>query len=139
MEQTLVLVKPDGMENIENILEIFYQNGLKVDDFKVMQLDDEIVAEHYAHLIDQPFYPTLRDFMESSPIAALIVSGENAVSRVRTIIGCTDSTLAEEGTIRNLYGTDKTRNAVHASDCQENAAIEINRFFGRNNSRKRVF
>lgn len=131
MEQTLVLVKPDGMDNIEYIIEQFYQNGLKIENFRVLEMDDELVAEHYAHLTEFPFYPTLVEFMESAPIAALILTGENAVAKVREVIGCTNSLEAAEGTIRQRFGTDKTRNAVHASDSVENAQIEIERFFNR--------
>lgn len=131
VEKTLVLVKPDAILHTEEIINIFIDNGLTVEQRKTMELDDEIVAEHYAHLVEFPFYPSLREFMTSAPVEAIILSGENAVSRVRTLVGVTDSTKADIGTIRNLYGTDKQRNAVHASDSVENAAIEIDRFFNR--------
>ena len=137
-QQTLVLIKPDGMEHIEEIIEILYNNGLKIDEFKVMQLDNEIISEHYAHVMDRPFFPALKDFMTSAPIAAMILSGENAVAKVRTVIGCTNSKEAAEGTVRNLYGTDSTKNAIHASDSVENAQIEINRFFRREPAKKLV-
>ena len=126
-----MLIKPDGMKNIGYILEIFYKNNLKIDEFKIMRLDDEILAEHYAHVADKPFYPDMRDFMKSSSIAAMILVGDNAVDKVREIIGCTDPALASKGTVRYLYGTDKTKNAVHASDSAENALVEIERFFKR--------
>ena len=129
MEKTLVLIKPDAIRKIEYILEIFYKNGLKIEQFKVMELGDDIVAEHYSHLLDKPFFPELKRFMTSSPIVAMVLSGDSAVSKVREIVGKTNPKEAAKGTIRNLYGTDLTKNAVHASDSLENAKIEIDRFF----------
>ena len=129
MEKTLVLIKPDAIRKIEYILEIFYKNGLKIERFKIMELGDDIVAEHYSHLLDKPFFPELKRFMTSSPIVAMVLSGDSAVSKVREIVGKTNPKEAAKGTIRNLYGADLTRNAVHASDSLENAKIEIDRFF----------
>lgn len=129
MEKTLVLIKPDAIRKIEYILEIFYKNGLKIEQFKVMELGDDIVAEHYSHLLDKPFFPELKGFMTSSPIVAMVLLGDSAVSKVREIVGKTNPKEAAKGTIRNLYGTDLTKNAVHASDSLENAKIEIDRFF----------
>lgn len=137
MEKTLVLIKPDGMENIDKIIEILYKNGLKIDEYKIMQLDDEIIKEHYGHVMDRPFFPALKEFMTSSPIAAMILTGENAVLKTREIIGKTNSKEAAEGTVRNLYGTDSTKNAIHASDSVENAEIEINRFFRREKTKRK--
>lgn len=128
-EQTFVIIKPDGMPHREEILDIFAKADLEIEDLKEVLLNEDIIAKHYAHVIDRPFYPTLKNYMTSAPVNIMILSGEDAVSRVRTIIGCTDSKEAKEGTIRNLYGTDKTYNAVHASDSVENAKIEIDRFF----------
>ena len=135
MEETLVLIKPDGMANIEYILEILYANGLKVDRFKVMEMDEELILEHYGHVADKPFFPRLKEFMMSAPIAAMVLTGENAVAKVREVIGCTNSLEAKEGTVRNLFGTDSTKNAIHASDSVENAQIEIDRFFNRENKK----
>jgi nucleoside-diphosphate kinase len=131
MEKTLVLIKPDAIRKIEYILDIFYKNNLKIDQFKIMELDDAIIAEHYAHVLDKPFFPELKEFMTSAPVVAMVLLGENVVFRVREIVGKTNPTEAAPGTIRNLYGTDLTRNAVHASDSTENAKVEIERFFNR--------
>ncbi len=131
MEKTLVLIKPDAIRKIECILEIFYKNNLKIDQFKIMSLDDSIISEHYAHVLDKPFFPELKEFMASTPVVAMVIFGDNAVSKVREIVGKTNPREAAPGTIRNLYGTDLTRNAVHASDSTENAKIEIDRFFNR--------
>lgn len=131
MEKTLVLIKPDAIRKIEYILDIFYKNNLKIDQFKIMELDDAIIAEHYAHVLDKPFFPELKEFMTSAPVVAMVLLGENVVFRVREIVGKTNPTEAAPGTIRNLYGTDLTRNAVHASDSTENAKVEIERFFNK--------
>ena len=131
MEKTLVLIKPDAIRKIEYILDIFYKNNLKIDQFKIMELDDAIIAEHYAHVLDKPFFPELKEFMTSAPVVAMVLLGDNVVFRVREIVGKTNPTEAAPGTIRNLYGTDLTRNAVHASDSTENAKVEIERFFNR--------
>lgn len=131
MEKTLVLIKPDAIRKIEYILDIFYKNNLKIDQFKIMSLDDAIISEHYAHVLDKPFFPELKEFMTSTPVVAMVILGDSAVARVRDIVGKTNPKEAAPGTIRNLYGTDLTRNAVHASDSAENAKIEIDRFFKR--------
>lgn len=131
MEKTLVLIKPDAIRKIEYILEIFYKSNLKIDQFKIMNLDDAIIAEHYAHVLDKPFFPELKKFMTSTPVVAMVLFGDNAVTKVREIVGKTNPREAAPGTIRKLYGTDLTRNAVHASDSTENAKIEIDRFFKR--------
>ena len=95
----------------------------------MIQLTDSVLAEHYAHLTDLPFYPNIVDFMKSAPVMALILEGEDAVARIRELLGPTDSTKAPAGTIRGDMGTTSMRNVCHASDSVENAAIEIERFF----------
>jgi len=129
IERTLVIVKPDGMPNIDKIIEMIYQKDLKIVDYKVTMLDPEVLKEHYSNVLDKPFYPTLEEFMTSSEVALMIVEGEDAVAKFGALRGPTDSRLAPEGTIRKAFGTDKTYNAVHGSDSVENAEIEINRFF----------
>lgn len=129
LEQTFIIIKPDGMPNIEKIIEILYKNGLIIEEYKIMDLDEEIINEHYAHVIDRDFFPRLKSFMTSAPVATMILSGENAVAKTRKIVGKTNSLEAAPGTIRNLFGTDSTMNAIHASDSVENAQIEIERFF----------
>ena len=127
--QTLAIIKPDGMAHIESIIEMFYKNGLKITNFKVASLDEEILSEHYSHLVDKPFYPKLKNYMMSEPVALIKLEGENAVEILRDLMGPTDSTKAEKDTIRGMFGTDITYNAIHGSDSKENAEIEIERFF----------
>ena len=134
MEQTLAIIKPDGIKNILEIINILYRNGLKIEDYKVTRLSEDLLNEHYSHIIDRPFYPTLRDYMMSSEVAILILSGENAVEKLRNLMGPTDSTKANKDTIRGMFGTNVTYNAIHGSDSLINAEIEINRFFGKEKS-----
>lgn len=129
VENTLAIIKPDGMFHIEEIIAMFYQNGLKIKDFKVEQLSEEKIEEHYAHLLDKPFYPKLRDYMMCTPVALMVLEGKNAVENLRNLMGPTDAAKAESNTIRGKFGTDITHNAIHGSDSKENAEIEINRFF----------
>jgi len=95
----------------------------------MFKADLALLKEHYAHLVDKPFFPELEAFMQSTPIIAVALAADNAVERVRAIIGPTDSKKAEKGTVRGDFGVDVMVNIVHASDSLENAAIELKRFF----------
>lgn len=131
MEKTLVLIKPDafGKNHTGEILKIYEDAGLKIVAAKVMQMDKKIAAIHYAEHVEKPFYPELVEFMTSAPLMALVLGGENAISKVREINGATNPAKAAEGTIRKLFAESVTKNAVHASDSPENAAREIKIFF----------
>ena len=95
----------------------------------MIQLDDDLLREHYAHVAHLPFFPEIAGFMSSRPVLAMILEGESIIQGVRDLLGPTDSTTAPKGTIRGDLGTDRMRNVVHASDSPENAQIEIERFF----------
>ena len=99
----------------------------------MMPLSDEILAEHYAHIADKPFFPEVRGFMQESPVIALALEGDDAITRVRDLLGPTDSTTAAAGTIRGDFGfkdgDSMMRNVCHASDSPEAAAAEVKRFF----------
>jgi nucleoside-diphosphate kinase len=95
----------------------------------MIALSQEILREHYAHVADKPFYPEIENFMQSSPVIAIALAADQAVDKVRTMLGPTDSRKAEKGTIRGDFGTDMMVNVVHASDSPENAAAELKRFF----------
>lgn len=131
MEKTLVLIKPDafGKNHTGEILKIYEAAGLKIVAAKVMQMDKKIAAIHYAEHVEKPFYPELVEFMTSAPLMALVLGGENAISKVREINGATNPAKAAEGTIRKLFAENVTKNAVHASDSAESAAREIKIFF----------
>ena len=131
MEETLVLLKPDCLEsrNCGEVLKRFEEAGFNVFGLKMIRLSDEMLRDHYAHLADKPFFPEIQGFMQSSPVIALAMRGENAITRVRDMVGPTDSTVAEKGSIRGDFGQDKMRNVVHASDSVENGQTELKRFF----------
>lgn len=131
MEKTLVLIKPSGVERnlIGCIIDRFQKKGLIICGMKMMQLDERILREHYAHLVDRPFFPLLLESMMACPVVAICLKGKNAVSVVRAMTGATNSRDAVPGTIRGDYGMSSQENIVHASDSVENAAIEVSRFF----------
>ena len=131
MEKTVVLLKPDCVQKglMGEVLKRFEAQGFRVVGCKMMQLDDAILKDHYAHLVELTFFPEILGFMQSSPIMALALEGEGIIQKVRDFIGPTDSTKAEKGTVRGDLGEDKMRNVVHASDSSESAQAELSRFF----------
>ena len=131
MEESLVLLKPDCLEGRKcgEVLKRFEEADFEVYGVKMMRLSDEILQEHYSHLTDLPFFPEIQGFMQSSPVVAIALRGENAITRIREMVGPTDSTVAQKGTLRGDFGQDKMKNVVHASDSVENGQAELNRFF----------
>ena len=131
MEESLVLLKPDCLEDRKcgEVLKRFEEAGFEVFGAKMVRLSDEILREHYAHLTDLPFFPEIQGFMQSSPVVAIALRGDNAIARIREMVGPTDSTVADKGTIRGDFGQNKMRNVVHASDSVENGQAELKRFF----------
>ena len=127
-EHSLVIIKPDAIQRglMGKIIERYENKGLKIVGIKMMQLKDAILREHYAHVVDQPFYTELSDFMSSSPVVVLAMEGINAIQTIRKISG-TDN--FEFGTIRGDFSTSNQRNLVHSSDSEETAQREIRRFF----------
>ncbi|HFC97808.1 MAG TPA: nucleoside-diphosphate kinase [Thermosulfurimonas dismutans] len=131
MERTLALVKPDGVARnlIGEVLRFFEQAGLRIVAMKMLRLSKKEAQEFYNVHRDKPFYDSLTDYMSSGPIVALVLEGENAISRCREIMGATNPAEAAEGTIRKSLGLDKEKNTVHGSDSPESAAREIAFFF----------
>lgn len=131
MERTLVLLKPCTIQRglVGEVLKRFEQKGLRMVGIKMMQLSDEILAEHYAHLVDRPFFPGLKRSMQATPVIALCYEGVGAVDVVRQMAGATNGRKALPGTIRGDFSMSGQQNIVHASDSLENAAIEVKRFF----------
>ncbi len=113
----------------QSSLNRFERRGLRVAGMKMMQLSDEILREHYAHLVDKPFFPSLAASMQASPVVALALEGVDAVQVVRTMTGSTNGREAAPGTIRGDYSMSNQQNIVHASDSTSNAEIELRRFF----------
>lgn len=130
-EKTLVLIKPDAIQRglIGQIIARFEKKGLKMVGVKMMSLDDAILKEHYAHLVDKPFFAGLSNFMKSSPIIAMCWEGLEVVSAVRLLCGITKARAAEAGSIRGDFAMSVSCNVVHASDTVENAKKEVERFF----------
>ena len=124
--RTFTMVKPDAVAagNTGNILAMIEQAGYKIVALKLTQLSETKAGEFYAVHKERPFYGELVSFMSSGPIVAAILEKDNAVLDFRTLIGATDPSKAEEGTIRKKYAKSLGENAVHGSDSDENAAIE---------------
>ncbi len=128
--KTLMMIKPDavGSGYIGNILKMVNDAGFHIMGMKLMKLTPESAGQFYAVHKEKPFYHDLINFMTSGSIVAVILEREDAIASFRKLIGATDPTQSDEGTIRNLYGTNVERNAVHGSDSDENATIEIDFF-----------
>jgi nucleoside-diphosphate kinase len=134
MERSLVLVKPDAMKRglAGVIIGRLQEKGLKLKALKMLHMDRELAGRHYAIHRDKPFFGELIDFITSSPIVAAVFEADGAVEKIRKIMGATDPSKAEEGTIRKDFGLDIQQNSTHASDSKENAEKEIAIFFKKN-------
>jgi len=133
MERTLSLIKPDGVNRnfIGEVIGRFEKAGLKIVALKMLRLNKAQAEAFYAVHKEQPFFDELTSYMSSGPIVAMVIEGENAISRVRDIMGATDPKEAAPGTIRADLALNKGENTVHGSDSPENAAIEIAFFFSK--------
>ncbi len=131
MEYTFSMIKPGAVEgnNIGAILQKIEQAGFRICAMKKTFLSKEQAEKFYEVHKDRPFFGELTDFMSSGPIIPLIIEKENAVSDFRELIGATDPTKAEPGTIRALFAKSMSQNAIHGSDSLENAKIEADYFF----------
>lgn len=130
-ETSLLLLKPDCIaKNLTGeVLQRLLAQGFRIRGCKMIQLTDELLREHYSHIADRPFFPDVASFMKSKPVIAVALAGEDVISKVRDLLGPTDSKAAPKGTIRGDFGDDKMTNVVHASDSPEAAAAELKRFF----------
>ena len=130
-EKTLVLLKPCTVQRglIGEIISMFEKKGLHLCGMKMMQLTDEILNEHYSHLVKKPFFPLLKASMMKTPVVAMCLEGVDAIAVVRYITGYTNGRKADPGTIRGDYCMSNQQNIVHASDSPEAAAQELARFF----------
>lgn len=131
MEQTLVILKPSAVERrlMGKIISRIEDRGLIITGLKMMQLDEKILREHYAHLVDKPFFPSIVESMTASPVVVMCLKGVDVVNVFRTMTGVTNGRNAAPGTLRGDFCMSGQANIVHASDSVENAKIEINRFF----------
>lgn len=131
IEKTYIMLKPDCIKRglMGEVISRIENKGYKIIDAKMMNLDEAILREHYAHIADRPFFPEIVEYMTSGPVFGMIVEGENAVLGMRILMGPTKFEDAPAGTIRGDYASSTSHNIIHGSDSIENGEIEIKRFF----------
>ncbi len=131
MERTLILLKPDAVTKrvCGQVVDRFEKAGLSICGCKMMVLSAAVLRDHYAHIADKPFYPDVEKFMQSAPVIAMVLEGDDCIVKVRDMLGVTDSRKAAPGTIRATLGVDMMVNIAHASDSAEAAEKEVARFF----------
>lgn len=130
-EKSLIIIKPDALQRnlVGEIIKRFENKGLKIVGIKMISVEDAVLEEHYSHIKDKPFFPGIRDFMKACPVIVAAVSGINAVSAIRLLVGPTKAWEANAGTLRGDFSLSTQSNIVHASDSIEAGEIEIKRFF----------
>lgn len=133
MDKTLVILKPSCIQRslIGEIISRFEKKGLRLVAMKMVQLDDAILSIHYAHLKDEPYFQRVKNSMMTCPVIIQCWEGIEAVKVVRSLIGSTNGRDALSGTIRGDYSVSSQENIVHASDSNETAKIELERFFSK--------
>ncbi|HTI15149.1 MAG TPA: nucleoside-diphosphate kinase [Dictyobacter sp.] len=131
MERTLVLLKPDAVQRdlVGEIISRLERKGLKIVGLKLMTLSDELLDEHYSHLVGRPFFPEVKSFMQLTPVVALCLEGVDSVDTVRQLAGITKAREAAPGTIRGEFAMSMQANLIHCSDSVETAKVEVPRFF----------
>ncbi|MCK5589213.1 MAG: nucleoside-diphosphate kinase, partial [Candidatus Pacebacteria bacterium] len=130
-EKVLIIIKPDALVRgfFGEIVTRFERKGLKITGTKMTRLEDILLEEHYSHIADKPFFSGIKDFMKSAPVILMVLVGVNAVEATRLIVGPTDGSKADAGTIRGDFSLSVQSNLVHASDSSENGEEEVKRFF----------
>lgn len=130
-ELSLIIIKPDAIQRalLGEIVGRFERKGLKIVGMKMIQLEDALLEAHYAHIADKPFFAGIKNFMKASPVVVIALSGINAVSATRLLVGPTKGYEADAGSIRGDLSISGQSNVVHASDSVENGKIEVARFF----------
>ena len=130
-DRTLVIIKPDAVERglVGQIISRFERKGLTIDALERRTMDATLADEHYADHVSKPFYPPLKEFMTGGPLIAAILSGDQAIEVVRTLVGATDGRKAAAGTIRGDLSLSNRENLVHASDSPDSAKREIALWF----------
>ena len=133
MPMTLAIIKPDAVEvgNAGKVLARLQEVGFTIRGIKMLRLTETQAQAFYEVHKERPFYGSLVEFMTSGPVIPVALEREDAVTSLRQVMGATDVSKAEEGTIRKAFGTSIERNAIHGSDSAENAAIELSFFFSR--------
>jgi len=131
MEKTLIILKPSTIQRglIGEVTQRFEKKGLQICGMKMMQLKDDVLDVHYAHLAHLPFLQRIKDSMMATPVIVCCLQGKDAVSVVRSMAGVTNGRNAAPGTIRGDLSMSIQENIIHASDSLETAAVELKRFF----------
>jgi nucleoside-diphosphate kinase len=131
IEKSLVIIKPDGVKKkkIGEIISRLESEGLTIEELKMVKIDRDLACKHYRDHKEREFFDMLIGYITSGPSVAAVVSGKDAISRIRELMGPTDSKKAGKGTIRGDFGVDITTNVVHGSDSPESARREIKLFF----------
>ena len=131
-EQTLIMVKPDGVRRglVGEVIKRIEQKGYAIREMKRFTIDESLAKEHYAEHAEKPFFGELVSFITSGPVVAMVVEGPEAVAGMRQIMGATNPLDAAPGSIRGDFATVITENIVHGSDSLESAEREVKLFFG---------
>jgi len=131
IERTLTIIKPDAMQagHAGDIIKIFEANQFKIVAARLFHLTKQEAEGFYAVHRDKYFFESMTTYISSAPVLVMVLEGEDIISRLREVMGATNPANAAPGTIRQLYGTNIERNAVHGSDAPETAAFEIAYFF----------
>ena len=131
VQKTLVLVKPDALQRelAGEVIHRLERKGLKIIAMKMAHLDEVTLREHYGHLQEKVWFPSLLQFMMQTPVIAMVLEGLDAIETVRLIVGATNPRAADAGTIRADLSMNVPSNMVHASDSLEAATAEVKRFF----------
>lgn len=131
METTLVLVKPDGVRRglVGEVISRLERKNLHLSAVQMLILTEQLAREHYREHADKPFYNDLVAFITSGPVVAMAITGQEAISVVRTMVGATDPKKAAPGTLRGDLGLELSENVVHGSDSVESAKRELSLFF----------
>jgi len=130
-ETSLIIFKPDTLQRglLGEMIHRFERKGLKIVGLKMIQLEDAILEEHYSHIKEKPFLGGIKKYMKATPVVVLAITGINAITAIRTVVGPTKGHEAPAGTIRGDFSMSGQSNIVHASDSKESAEAELKRFF----------
>lgn len=131
MEKTFLMIKPDGVQRnlIGTIVSRLENKGFKIVGAKLMVVSEDLAKTHYGEHSERPFFGELVDFITSGPVFAMVLEGENAIKVARTVVGATNPSEADPGTIRGDFGMSVAKNIIHGSDSPESAEREIGLFF----------
>jgi nucleoside-diphosphate kinase len=131
IQKSFVMMKPDAVQRrlMGKIMSRFEEKGLQIVAVKLMQIDEELAKTHYGEHAEKPFFPSLVEYITSSPALAMVIEGEEAITTIRKLVGATNPLEADLGTIRGDFGMDTGRNIIHASDSPASAEREIGLFF----------